>query len=529
VISRRDALKGLGVLAATAAGCRKTPPEPPTPQGRIHGNDASAGHRVRSGDLPAPSSTVERTVLIVGGGVAGLSAAWRLAAAGVDDIEVVELAPTVGGTARAGKNEVSAFPWGAHYLPVPNPESRIVLRLCEELGICAPRVGSAPPTFDARHLVFEPENRLFFRGKWYPGLYLTAGASSADVAERAAFDAYIDTLRAAKGRDGRPAFAIPAALSSTDPEFTRLDTLTFAAHLAEKGWTSDRLRWTLDYACRDDYGAGCDTVSAWAGLHYFAGRRPWDTPATRGTVYFSWPEGNARLVAHLRARAPRITCGRIVYRVGQDGTADAFDLATEKSLTYRAQHIICATPNHVTQAITRGQRRKFADHAPWVVANLTLSRRPARAEPCWNSVLVDSQSLGYVEATHQDLGADHQAKPTVWTWYRAYDLGARAGLLAADWKTLTNTALDDLRRAHPDIRDVVRTADIWRWGHGTIIPRPGVMFGPERAAHLQPMGRVRFAHTDLSGLPLFEEAQYRGVFAAEQILTDLGITHETWA
>ena len=38
----------------------------------------------------------------------------------------------------------------------------------------------------------------------------------------------------------------------------------------------------------------------------------------------------------------------------------------------------------------------------------------------------------------------------------------------------------------------------------------------------KPVGRVRFAHADASGLPLFEEAQDAGVMAAEAILREEG-------
>jgi hypothetical protein len=37
-----------------------------------------------------------------------------------------------------------------------------------------------------------------------------------------------------------------------------------------------------------------------------------------------------------------------------------------------------------------------------------------------------------------------------------------------------------------------------------------------------PIGAVHFAHSDLSGIPLFEEAQARGVHAAEAALRQLG-------
>jgi len=37
-------------------------------------------------------------------------------------------------------------------------------------------------------------------------------------------------------------------------------------------------------------------------------------------------------------------------------------------------------------------------------------------------------------------------------------------------------------------------------------------------------GRIRFAHADVSGLSLFEEANYRGVLAAERTLARLGVS-----
>jgi hypothetical protein len=38
----------------------------------------------------------------------------------------------------------------------------------------------------------------------------------------------------------------------------------------------------------------------------------------------------------------------------------------------------------------------------------------------------------------------------------------------------------------------------------------------------RPEGTLVYAHSDLSALPLFEEAQYRGVAAAQHVLRLLG-------
>ena len=93
--------------------------------GELGGADWQRGHLIREGKFPAPSGPIEEIgVLIAGGGIAGLSTGWRLAEAGFADFALCELEDTTGGNARSGRNTVSAYPLGAHYLPVPNREAR---------------------------------------------------------------------------------------------------------------------------------------------------------------------------------------------------------------------------------------------------------------------------------------------------------------------------------------------------------------------------------------------------------------------
>ena len=49
-------------------------------------------------------------------------------------------------------------------------------------------------------------------------------------------------------------------------------------------------------------------------------------------------------------------------------------------------------------------------------------------------------------------------------------------------------------------------------------PRPGFVWGEARQRLLNAQDRVLFAHSDLSGYSIFEEANYRGVLAAERVL-----------
>ena len=49
-------------------------------------------------------------------------------------------------------------------------------------------------------------------------------------------------------------------------------------------------------------------------------------------------------------------------------------------------------------------------------------------------------------------------------------------------------------------------------------PTVGAVFSPEREFLKRPQRRLFFAHSDVSGVSLFEEAQYRGVTAADRVL-----------
>ena len=49
-------------------------------------------------------------------------------------------------------------------------------------------------------------------------------------------------------------------------------SVSIAEWMNQRGLTSPRLRWWVEYACRDDYGMTLEQTSAWAGLFYFCSR-----------------------------------------------------------------------------------------------------------------------------------------------------------------------------------------------------------------------------------------------------------------
>ncbi|MDH4189462.1 MAG: NAD(P)-binding protein [Betaproteobacteria bacterium] len=529
---RKFLVAGAAAVAATACG-RAAAPLPP---GELHGSGHAVGHRLRDGSLPLPGETRRRRVLIVGAGIAGLSAAWRLRKAGFDDFELLELDAVPGGNSRWGENEVSRYPWGAHYLPLPTRESRAVRLLLSELGVLRGDPRAEFPEYDERALCFAPQERLYYRGTWQEGLTPGIGASSADRSDWRRFQDRMEWFKHARGTDGRKAFAIPMARSSRDASYLVLDRVSMRDWLVAEGHASPAVHWLVDYACRDDYGCDYREASAWAGIHYFASR---DGVArdSQSDAVLTWPEGNGWLVARMVEKfGLGISTGSIVHRVveGARGVdVSVYVAAEDRSVAIRAEEVIWAAPlRFAARALgPAGEALRASlggvDYAPWLTANLTLAEHPYErhgAPLAWDNVLHASPSVGYVVATHQRVTAS--VGPTVLTYYWPLVSGTpaemRRRLIETSRETWVESILADLSRPHPEIRATTRRVDVFANGHAMIRPRPGFITGAARARLLQRGGRVHWAHADVSGFSIFEEAQYRGVAAAERVLERLG-------
>ena len=461
------------------------------------------GHRLRDGQLPdGPRAERQSPIVIVGGGIAGLSAAWQLDRRGFRDFVVLEMEPDAGGNARAGQNDVTAYPWAAHYVPVPGPAAALARELFDDLGV---RVDGR---WEERHLCHAPQERLFLHGRWHAGFDPGVGPTRRDRDQVRRFNDVVAALRTRGG------FSVPMGDAPASP----LDAMSMGAWLDREGLDSPWLRWLVDYACRDDYGALAAETSAWAGIHYFASREPDE----QGPL--TWPEGNAFVTRRLVKRfGDRVVTRQLVSRVTRDGMRWRVETPATR---WTADVVIFAAPSFLTsRVIEQGPRVDDFAYSPWITANLTLDRWPVeRGVPvAWDNVIVDSPSLGYVVATHQSLRT--HIPRTVWTYYWALAQGPPAAqrqwLLDQSWESLAARILDDLQRAHPDIRDCVRRLDICRMGHAMIRPTPGFLSSPSRQTLRAGLPRLFFAHSDVGGLSLFEEAQARGVRAADRALAVL--------
>lgn len=519
----------LGLPAALAAGCKSS--ATPLPPGEIVGTSDILGHRLRDGWRPVPATDAwqRHPVVIVGGGVAGLAAAWRLHRAGVRDFVLLELEAHPGGTARSGTSPVGGYPWGAHYIPAPFANDRALTALLDEMGAVEGCEADGTPIIAEEVLCRDPSERVFFRGRWYEGLYLHVGEEPSDVEQFRRFHAEVGRWADWRDGRGRRAFAVPMAHGSDDPVVTALDRLTMADWLGQHNFTSPRLHWLVDYSCRDDYGTKAEHTSAWAGLFYFVARVK--QSGAEAQPLMTWPEGNGRPVAHMFDRIrDRVRLGWAVADVNPTDNGvevTAINRFGEAIHGLRADHVVLAAPQFLVKHLVRQYRSSPPSHlsafeyGSWMVANLHLNDRPAnRGFPlAWDNVIYESPSLGYVVNTHQ-LGNDDG--PTVFTYYLplcdADVKVARSKLLGTDRDAWADATLTDLTMAHADIRSLTTRLDVMRWGHAMVRPRPGFIWGGDRARAAKPFRNVHFAAADLSGVPLFEEALYHGVRAAEEVL-----------
>jgi hypothetical protein len=458
------------------------------------------GHKLRDRKLiPAPTRHIRAPIVIVGAGISGLSAAWRLQKRGFRDFLILELESEAGGNSRYGQNEITAYPWAAHYVPVPDKRIVLVRELMEDLGVL--RNGE----WDERHLCHTPQERVFVHGRWVEGF---EPETREDRNEWHRFNERMTAFRATGD------FTIPVPSSSKHAD---LDRMSMRAWLEANGFRSEYLHWYVNYSCRDDYGGQSSDTSAWMGIHYFASREHEE----QGPI--TWPEGNGWIVRRLMERLqPHVRTSSPVVRIERRGNQWAVrTLDTE----YTARAVIFAAPTFVAPRVIEGVAPVQIPYSPWVTANLVLDRMPRERgfERAWDNVIVGSPSLGYVIATHMSLASRHER--SVWTWYHALDepntWAARGGLLQSTWEDWRDFILADLERAHPDIRDCVSRIDVMRIGHAMARPVVGSVFDPTRHRLARGLGSLFFAHSDLSGYSIFEEAQSRGVSAAAHALRAL--------
>lgn len=529
-LSRRSFIKTMGISASTLMtgiwGYRRLlQSKKYSFSGALVGANSKAGHLLRSGISVRPTETRTIDTVIVGGGISGLSAAWWFKKKSFKDFILLEMDTDIGGNSTSGSNSVSKYPWGAHYIPLPGQEAHYVREFFEEIGIIQ-GYQKGLPIFNEYYLCADAHERLFFQGEWQDGIVPQRGIQNEDKRQYDEFFSFIESLKKKKGIDEKLIFSIPLDSSSQDPEFLKLDQISMADFMSGKGWNSQYLNWYVNYCCRDDYGMPHGQVSAWAGLHYFASRAGIGANADAQSVV-TWPEGNGFLVSKFKGIiGEQIQNNSLVFSIeslSQGYAVDVLNTKDSSCVRYLAKNVIFCGPRFTAGKVIKGYSRDIGiEYAPWAIANITINELPlSYGTPlAWDNVSFYSKSLGYIVANHQDLKFNR--KEMVITYYLPLDEKSPKEERMAAYKKSYQDWLDiiipDLEKMHPGISKTVSNVDVWLWGHGMVSPGINFLWSNKRKDFLKPFKGIEFAHSDMSGISIFEEAQYRGVEAAKRIL-----------
>jgi hypothetical protein len=219
-------------------------------------------------------------------------------------------------------------------------------------------------------------------------------------------------------------------------------------------------------------------------------------------------------------------------RTGVDVLCFTVDSDVVRTFVVHARRAISAMPLAVARHVVASLRADGYDPAvhapvirPWLVANFVMRRYPDEApgaELAWDNVLFGSDGLGYVVSTHQEIRVA-RSPVTVFTAYRALDHAspdeARRWMDTASPSEIGALAAAELRAVYGwRFAPCVARVDVSLRGHAMASPSPGTLANEGLRALRESDGPVLYAHADLSGYSVFEEAAWWGWQAAGRVL-----------
>lgn len=466
-------------------------------------SDAGVGHLLwKSKDYPW-GDTLSTNYLIVGGGIAGLSAAYQLRS---KDFLLCELSNYLGGSSSANTHRDQYFTQGAHYdLAYPAYYGKEMLKVLFDLDIIDFDAKSQSWVFVDKHFLIHPERESITFDK---------GAFRKDVLPEGKLKADFEALlRPFVGKMLMPTTDI-------DSRYHALNKLTFRDFLEQNISLSQDFLAAIDYAMMDDWGAKSDVVSALAGVHYYACRPYFDS----NPELFSPPEGNAYFAQKFISKIPqeRLLTNQLVRKI--ESTPEGFevtvvDVKQEQQLLIKTAKIVYAAHKHALKYIYPEGYSLFQNnsYAPWLVVNVVLNQ-PVAKKVYWQNEYISGEQpfMGFV-----DSGAQFQPQSSrrTLTAYYCLEPHQRNDLLTIDQRApaLVEQTIKHMEEVlQMPIRNLVEKVYIKAMGHAMPIPKPHFLLqNPNKNAA---QTGIAYAGVDAGRLPLFFEAADSGLQAVRALL-----------
>lgn len=493
----------------------------------VHYRGMSDGHLIRDKNFPkaALEEELKSDICIVGSGIAALTCCWKLIQSNYKGNIILVSGGELFGNSGSIEINKAHYPIGAHYLPLQNEESSHTREMLKFFNIIEKNEYSQKPTYNSKHLVYSPMERVLFENHWQEGLYKKSETSIK-------FFKFIEQFKNKVGSDGKKLFSIPLSLSSKDSQY--LDNQSFKEWLIDNQFVDNDLWNYLNYCCKDDYGTNISTTSAWAGIHYFAGRTGECSNMSEETI-LTWKNGNAFLAQtifdYIKNKITIINGSAYKYLL-DDKQLKVGNIKENKFYKIKTNKIVFATPLNIINYICDTQiltKNLIPDHSVWMVSNILFKELPIDKFKgiglSYDNVVFPSKHLGYIFSDNQSLDLSREYKVlTSYTCLSEQKMNeSRKIILKMTKQDLLALAMNDIITSYGKAAySLVQQVDINIHGHA--MPYPEVGFLKRNSLLNEEIKKIEqknifFAHSDLSGISIFEEASWHGYQTAKKLLS----------
>ena len=438
-------------------------------------------------------------IAVVGGGIAGLTAAHQLRGS---DFQLFELSNVIGGTVSTASLNGITFSQGAHYdLAYPEAYGEEVISLLENLDLIHYEPWRKSWSFkEQRHMI-----PAFRKQQCYD-----FGIRRKDVIPESPLKKrFVELMLEFEG-----AMHLPTRL--IEEEYRHLNGLSFREFLSSELPVTEEFIRQIDYHMYDDYGGSTSMVSALAGIHYFA-CRPYYTD---DVPLFSPPNGNQYFANALiqRIDATRVQTSSLVKQIRKSGNSyelQVIDVTNQVVKEFSAQHVIYAGQKHALKYIFPEQEKLFSNtYAPWMVVNLISNQVEGEYGYWQNEFLGENRKfLGFIDSSVQSQEELNDKR--IFTGYYCLDPSDREYLL-----TVASASQGIARETQGYVEKTLgRNIDVEAcfikvMGHAMPIPTPNYLF---RDANACSEAKMVYAGVDNGRLPLLFEALDSGIQAASLV------------
>ncbi|GAB4421811.1 MAG: hypothetical protein OHK0039_37250 [Bacteroidia bacterium] len=404
--------------------------------------------------LEAATYAKARRVLIVGAGMAGLAAAYRLQQGGVA-VTLLEAANRIGG--RMHTHQID-----------PEQDLRI------EFG--AEWIGASHTRFMelSREMGLEWHNNQFDTHLIYQGAYSPAGQWSYSPAFNDLFTGRIEAYAALTNKDIR-----------------RLDNMDWWRYLQQAGATGRDLeiRGLLDST---DFGESIRFVSAYSALAEYAESSP------KNEMDYKLVGGNSRLPEALADKIGRdhIRLQHRVVSIAQSG--EGVQVRCQNGSTFEADRLICTAPTFALQQIDwqpalppeQVEALRALQYARIIKVALLCSER------FWGDESFDMITDGYGHYFYHAT----KTQPGPRGVLISYSTGDKAEAMAAQNQAgKRQIVLDALRPAFGDVSDKIIKIQSYYWGNDPYSMGSYALYGRGQWTTVMPVLRQRHKRVYFAG------------------------------